>query len=170
MATIRDYGATTDRPALRACFVELQDVERAIDSRLPPGESIADDDLDVMFQRCREFRGVVLVAETEGHIAGFVTIWTRYCSSEPDDNPAEHGYITDLVVSASQRGRGIGRQLLDAAEMQARKAGSTWIELSVKAGNRVAQSLYASAGYSESEIHLAKPLAPLPLRKHSRSD
>src|SRR5215468_5804868 len=104
MLRIRDYDPSRDSHFLRACFVDLQDFERRLDLRIPPGEQVADSYLDLMFQRCREFEGVVLVADVDRVMVGFVTILTRYCSSEPDDDPRAHGFVTDLVVLAAHRG------------------------------------------------------------------
>ena len=158
MLGIRKFDPRRDRQAVRTYVVELQDFERTLDSRLPPGERVADAYLDVMFRRCREFDGVVLVAELDRAVVGFVAVWTRYRSSEPNDDPREHGYISDLVVSATHRGRGIGRTLLRAAEARAREAGAREVRISVKAGNAGALSLYSAEGFEEFEIYLEKSL------------
>ncbi len=158
MLEIREFDPRRDRQAVRAHVVELQDFERTLDSRIPPGEGVADAYLDVMFRRCREYDGVVLVAELDRAVVGFVTVCTRYRSSEPDDDPREHGYISDLVVSATHRGRGIGRTLLRAAEARAREAGARGVRISVKAGNTGALSLYSAEGFEEFEIYLEKSL------------
>jgi ribosomal protein S18 acetylase RimI-like enzyme len=155
---IREIDPPRDLEAVRLCFVELQEVERRVSPRMPPGEKVADAYLDLMFRRCREFDGAVLIAEEDGAVVGFVTIWARYRSAEPDDDPAEHGFISDLVVSSAKRGGGIGRALLRAAEARAREAGAQVVRLSVKAGNLPATSLYAAEGYQESEIYLEKDL------------
>ena len=156
---IRDFDAARDREALRRCFVELQDFERTLDPRLPAAEQIADAYLALMLARCRDFAGVVLVAEVEGAVVGFVTIWTRYRSTEPDDDPTAHAYVSDLAVSAAHRRRGIGRSLLRAAEARAHAAGAAWVRISVLASNSAAISLYAVAGFQDFEIVLEKRLA-----------
>jgi ribosomal protein S18 acetylase RimI-like enzyme len=125
---------------------------------MPEGERIAEAYLALLFSRCREFGGTVFVADFEGRVVGFVAIWTRYRSSEPNDDPREHAFIPDLVVLAEYRGRGFGRALLRAAEARAREAGATSLQLSVKAGNTAALALYAAEGFAESEIYLEKPL------------
>jgi ribosomal protein S18 acetylase RimI-like enzyme len=158
MVEIREYDPARDRPAVRACFVELQDFERGLDPRMPPGEPVADAYLELTFRRCDEFGGVALVADVEGRVVGLVVVWTRYRSSELIDNPQEHGYIPDLVVSASHRGLGIGRSLLRAAEARAREAGAASLRLSVKAGNIGAQALYSAEGFVESDIYLEKAI------------
>jgi ribosomal protein S18 acetylase RimI-like enzyme len=159
MLGIREFDPLRDHDAVRSCAIELQDFERELDPRMPPGEQIADPYLDLMFRRCAEFDGVVLVAEVDGAVTGFVSVWARYRSSEPDDDPAEHGYVSDLVVSAKYRGRGIGRALLRAAEARARQAGADTLRVSAKAGNTSALSLYSTEGFENSEIYLEKRLA-----------
>jgi ribosomal protein S18 acetylase RimI-like enzyme len=160
MVEIREYDPALDRRAIRECFVELQDFERELDPRMPPGDRIAEAYLQLMFSRCREFGGVVLVADRDGRVVGFVTILTRHRSSEPDDDPGEHGLVSELVVSAAHRGRGIGRSLLRAAEARAREAGAKSLHLAVKAGNTGARALYSAEGFAKSEIYLEKALIP----------
>lgn len=155
---IREYDPKRDRAAVRACFVELQDVERKLRPGNPPGEKIADAYLEVMFRRGREFAGMVLVAIDADAVVGFISVWTRHRSFEPDDDPTEHGYVSDLVVSETSRGRGIGRALLRAAETKARQAGARTIGLTVLAGNGPAESLYAAEGFAPTQISLEKRL------------
>ncbi len=159
MFGIREFDPLRDHDAVRSCAIELQDFEREFDPRPPPGEQIADRYLDLMFRRCSEFDGVVLVAEVDGAVTGFVSVWTRYRSSEPNDDAAEHGLVSDLVVSAKHRGRGIGRALLRAAEARARQAGADTLRVAVKAGNTSALSLYSGEGFQTLEIYLEKRLA-----------
>lgn len=153
---IRDYDPSRDQEALHACFVELQDFERALDPHMPRGEDVADAYLDLMWQRCREFDGAVLVADVGSRVVGFVTIWTRYRSSEPDDDPSEHGFVSDLVVRGSHRGQGVGRALLREALGRAREAGAPVVRLSVKADNAGARALYRDEGFAEAEVYLEK--------------
>jgi ribosomal protein S18 acetylase RimI-like enzyme len=158
LVEIREYDPARDHDAIRACCVQLQEFERALDPRLPPGEQMADAYLKLMFARCIEFSGAVLVAEVDHLVVGYVTIWARYRSSEPNDDPQEHGFIPDLVVADAHRGRRIGRALLRAAEARARDIGAQSLQLSVKAGNTAAESLYAAEGFLQSEIYLEKVL------------
>lgn len=158
MVEIREYDPGRDQDEVRACFVELQEFERGLDPRMPRGDEIADAYLKLMFARCDEFDGVVLVAHIDRLVVGYVAVWTRYRSSEPDDDSHEYGFIPDLVVSATHRGRGIGRALLHAAESRVREVGAKSLQLSVKAGNTAAQALYSAEGFKEAEIYLEKLL------------
>src|SRR5688572_13704902 len=155
---IREFDPLRDRQHVRARFAELQDFERELDPRMPPGEAIADRYLELMLRRCEEFDGTVLVASTESAVIGFVTVYARHRSSEPDDDPAPHAFVSDLVVAAAHRKRGIGRALLRAAESRARAAGVGSLLLSVKAGNGAAAALYAAEGFEPTELLLEKRL------------
>jgi ribosomal protein S18 acetylase RimI-like enzyme len=158
LVEIREYDAGRDHDSVRACCVELQEFERRLDPRMPPGDQIVDAYLKLLFARCSEFSGVVLVAHADRVVVGYVAVWTQYRSSEPDDDPLEHGFIADLIVSSTYRGRGIGLALLRAAEERVRAAGAKSLQLSVKAGNTGAQRLYSAEGFVESEIYLEKVL------------
>ena len=158
MVEIRELDRARDLPAVRRCFVELQEAERALDGRSPAGEDVADAYLDLLLRRCDEFAGVVLVAVVEGEIAGYAAVFTRFRSDEPDDDPSERGHLSDLVVASGHRGAGIGRQLLRAAEERVRAAGVTEMRIGVLAGNEPALALYAAEGFRELELVLEKPL------------
>lgn len=49
---IREYHDADDFQGVRKCLVELQDHERALDPRLPAGDTIADAYLQGLFRRC----------------------------------------------------------------------------------------------------------------------
>lgn len=61
---------------------------------------------------------------------------------------ADESELANLAVSASYRGRGVGRRLLEAAMSEAMKRGAQAMYLEVRASNFAAQSLYGSAGFA----------------------
>jgi len=155
---IRDFGHSRDSDALRDCFIELQDYERQLNPGKPEGSTIAKAYLERMFARCRQWDGRVFVAELAGRVVGFVCVWAKVPPDEPDDNPAHYAHVSDLVVRAAYRRRGIGRQLLSAAETYARAQGALALRIGVSAHNAAARHLYASAGFEECKIELVKHL------------
>jgi len=155
---IRDFDHSRDRTALRDCFVELQNYERQFEPGKPEGSTIAEAYLDRMLARCRQWDGQVFVAEVAGQLVGFACVWARVKPDEPDDDPSEYAFVSDLVVRSTCRRRGIGKELLSAAEGHARAHGARTLRLGVLAGNAAARRLYASAGFEEYEVELAKPL------------
>ena len=158
MTPIREYDAARDAAVVRALFVELHETERAIDPRMRPSEEIADAYLAKVFERARIYDGVLFVAEHEGKVVGYVSVWRRYVSDELDDPPDEVGYVSDLVVRPDARGQGIGRALLRQAETCVREAGVATLRLSVLAGNRGAIALYEEEGFAPVELDLEKRL------------
>jgi hypothetical protein len=51
-ARIREYDPTTDYPALRKCFIELQAWEQSFEPGLPAPEEAADPYLAEVFRNC----------------------------------------------------------------------------------------------------------------------
>lgn len=158
MTNIRSLNSDTDATQLRACMIELQDFERELDSRMPSGEEIADDYIVEMLQRCRQCDGEVLVADADGEIVGYVTILNRVQSDDLDDGDIEFGLVADLVVRKAFRGRGLGRELMAAAEASARQNDVRWLRISVMAANRGARQMYETMGFSEIYVELEKDL------------
>jgi len=158
MASVREYRPSTDAAALRACFVELQEHERGIDPSLLRGEEIADRYLDRMLSRCEALDGRVFVAEVEGSVCGFVCVWGTVSPEDLDADPRPYAYVSDLVVSAAYRRRGIGRQLLDRAEDHARAIGAGRLRINAFAGNADAWRLYRACGFEDYIIQLRKAL------------
>jgi len=155
---IRDFERTRDLEAVRRCFIELQDVERAIDDRMPPGSEVVDAYLELLFKRAEMYLGKILVAESDGQVVGYVSVWAKTWSDEPDDGIVEHAYITDLVVLPTHRRLGIAGQLLETAEAYAKSHGAQYLRLGLKGGNARAKAFYLQAGFDEFELQLEKSL------------
>ena len=67
--------------------------------------------------------------------------------------------IHDLAVRPEQRGKGIGRALMQAVEAEARARGACKITLEVLGGNDNAKALYAALGYATYALDPAKGTA-----------
>jgi GNAT superfamily N-acetyltransferase len=155
---IREYHPLEDLPAVRMCLIELQEFERALDPRLPPGAAIAEAYLEGLFRRCDRFAGQLFVAEADGQVVGFVSVLGACRSDAPDDAAAPFAYVDDLVVLPKHRGQGNGQALLRRAEAYAAAQGRSTLRLRVKGGNHPARTFYARGGYMEYEVELEKQL------------
>jgi ribosomal protein S18 acetylase RimI-like enzyme len=155
--TIRDYRAS-DEGACRACIVELQEAERAIDPRLRPGEEMVDEYWREMRAHCETYGGVILVAESGGVVCGLVQVLTRVPPESLDEPPDTYALVAELVVRATHRSGGIGTALLAAAERHAQTAGAKELRISVMSGNTPARRLYGAHGFEPYLEILAKPL------------
>jgi ribosomal protein S18 acetylase RimI-like enzyme len=96
----------------------------------------------------RDGQGAWLLAEHEGRIVGFVTIELRPAPDEPFMVPEVRATVDSLGILPAWRRRGIGRQLMAAAERWAREHGAQRLMLSVWEFNDGAKGLYDALGYT----------------------
>ncbi len=83
---------------------------------------------------------VVLIAEEAGEAVGFIAVW---CDPAP--------YIDNLHVLPSQRSKGTGRKLMQAAARQLQSLGHSSAYLWVLEGNQGALRFYEGLGGRQSE-------------------
>ncbi len=75
------------------------------------------------------------------------------------DRPIKNGFIFQLYVEESQRGKGYGKQAMLLIEEKARELGIGSLGLHVFAVNHVARNLYESLGYEVSSLNMVKTLS-----------
>jgi len=97
---------------------------------------------------------IVLAAEDAGTVIGYA-----YGTVEDYDymslrGPA--GILQDIVVDPAQRGRGVGRRLLDATLARLKERGVPRVVLSTAEGNATAQNFFARAGFRRTMIEMTR--------------
>jgi len=125
---------------------------------MPSGADIVDEYLPQMLERCANCDGRILVAEVNEEVAGFATILARVHSDEIVDGNIEYGLVSDIVVASGYRRQGIGRKLLEAAELYARANNVRWLRIGVLAENNSADDLYGSMGFKKIYVEREKDL------------
>lgn len=113
----------------RIFYQEEDDLEKAskyISSRFNDGDSM-----------------IFVAEEGDTKLAGFVQLYPSFCSV----SAVPILILYDLFVDHSQRSKGIGRLLMNAARDFAKENGYGRLELSTAKDNRIGQSLYESLGY-----------------------
>jgi GNAT superfamily N-acetyltransferase len=70
-------------------------------------------------------RAEVLLADVDGAVAGFVTVYDEFDSVRF----GHRAWVEDLAVDPGRRSQGLGKALLDAAKDWARARGATHLEL-----------------------------------------
>ncbi len=93
------------------------------------------------------------VAIVDGKIAGLVTVAERKHFTGQLD-----GYVGELVTAPGLERRGIGRQLMAAAEQWATDRGLACLTLETGAANQAARAFYAALGYADEDVRLTKRL------------
>lgn len=97
----------------------------------------------------------IFIAEDEaGQPAGFIHLQTQtdYFSGE------KHGYVSDLAVDQAFECQGVGRLLLETAEVWSRTKGYRLLSLYVFAGNTRAQRLYEKHGFAPELVKYVKQI------------
>ena len=92
------------------------------------------------FDVARDSDGV-FVAELDGEVVGYITTYR--------DRDAGMGLIPNLAVDSRQRGRGIGRKLIEFALNNFRESGLTHAKIETLDQNEIGQGLYPSLGFQE---------------------
>ena len=82
---------------------------------------------------------VVLVAEVDGSVCGFVALSSLATVAE----------VENIAVSEALRRRGVGQGLLTAGLEWARRTQAEAVELEVRASNQAALALYQALGFQE---------------------
>lgn len=100
-----------------------------------------------------------LVVEFERRLVGLVNVAVYEAPKVPVFQPRVNGVVSDLIVTGSFRRRGIGRLLLEEAEVWVRRRGATSIELVVYEFNDGARRFYESLGYATLSRSMEKPLS-----------
>src|SRR5205085_7773915 len=99
---------------------------------------------------------VVLVAEDDGHVAGYTYAGVEGWDYMSLRGPA--GVLHDIVVDPAHRGRGVGRMLLEATLAALAVRGAPRVVLSTAEQNEAAQRLFTRAGFRRTMIEMTREL------------
>lgn len=96
----------------------------------------------------------VLVAERGGQVLGYAYAGVEGYDYMSLRGPA--GVLNDIVVDPPERGRGIGRMLLEATIQELKSRGAPRIVLSTAEQNEAAQRLFERAGFRRTMIEMTR--------------
>lgn len=115
---------------------------------------------DNFLKDLKEHDGICLVAVTNDDIIGCVviTIDTQSAVDLLGEFPLKDARITELVVSASARSKGVGALLMQKAEEYARRQRCTCIRTVVFSPNINAYRFYQKMGYADRCLDVMKVL------------
>ena len=156
---IRPYEPS-DEQAVVELVRELQRHEAQFYDRMMPDRDIGAWYVTAILREAREAQGELLVALLDGRIAGYATLLADVSSEEERDEIIfTYAYVGDLVVEAAQRGKGVGRALLEECEKLARAAGRKWLRITVLAANDSARRVYEDFGFADQYVFMEKTLS-----------
>jgi GNAT superfamily N-acetyltransferase len=136
-------AAMTDRPAIALRAAAPADAERIAALFTDEGYPAGPSDIVERLARYDSEHSRVIVAENGGEILGFIAVHAlpRF---EHSDRILR---IMALVVDAGERGRGIGRLLMEEAERHAREIDAAFAEVTAGRHRPDALRLYEELGY-----------------------
>jgi aminoglycoside 6'-N-acetyltransferase I len=104
---------------------------------------------------------VLFVAERRGRAIGFIEVGLR-SHADGCDGARPVGFIEGWFVAARQRGRGIGRALMDAAEGWARAQGCVELASDTWSDNTSSEHAHGALGFEVvgRNVNFRKPLTP----------
>jgi len=119
-----------------------------------PDEALTAKRAEVVKAAISDERHVLLVAEVDGEVVGFLLLAIIYDLLEG----ALVGYIQDFYVRADSRSRGLGTALLEKAVEEARTRGAVELHVSVHPDNRTATRFYERRGFTGRYLLLERVL------------
>lgn len=117
--------------------------------------------LNYLLEDISEKGGRIFVAIKNGRVTGAVVckiIADGDKERQITSRPVKYGFISDLIVEKEERGKGVGKMLLSAAEEYFAESGCEFVQLEVFAANSAALKTYRNSGYHEDCFILYKPL------------
>jgi GNAT superfamily N-acetyltransferase len=155
--TIRAARLPDDEPAIFSFIWGLQKFENDFEANRRLDPAFASEHWPVMQARAAE-RGAIFIAEADGKPVGWAMVL-----DEPGDIFVEraerrHGFIAELFVETSVRGKGHGRALITACEDWTRTRDLKVLIINVLARNDKAIAVYRRDGFAPYNLNLRKYL------------
>jgi aminoglycoside 6'-N-acetyltransferase I len=103
--------------------------------------------------------GVILVSEDDGALTGFLEVGLR-SHADGCDTARPVGFVEGWFVLAASRGRGIGRELMRAAEVWARVQGCLELASDTPVDNHASQRAHEALGFEVADrcVHFRKAI------------
>jgi ribosomal protein S18 acetylase RimI-like enzyme len=98
---------------------------------------------DYLLARMEQAQSVILVAEADGTLAAFVQLYPGWSSTRM----APLWILNDLYVAPAQRGTGLGRALVQAAQQHCVHTGAIELTLETAVDNVQGNALYQAEGF-----------------------
>lgn len=141
--TLEEFSQT-NLPALKALVVELTDTLKILEPELGAvGMDIEESYTQMLIDGVEQEQGKIWFAKQDGKIAGFAAVQVK----QDEDEAIQHLYVSDLAVTAGQRGRGLGRMLLEKCEEYAHGLGMKYMRNGSLVSNPGAARLYEGYGF-----------------------
>lgn len=113
---------------------------------------------DELMARLSQRNGRVVLAEVGGNVVGAMGFSLDRDAAYVSGNVRNHGTVTDLIVHAEWRGKGIGQMLLKEAERLTKEVGLKRLMIGALVANERALRTYTQFGFEPYVAFLKKEL------------
>lgn len=137
---------------------ELQEYESELYDRMKLANDIDNGYIEGLYDDCEKHEGQILIARLDDVMVGYAVVLSKVASTEEYEVDYVYGEVTDLMVTASVRQRGIGNALLQRCEEVVRSAGTSYFRIQALAANHAAMVAYEKFGFRSHEISMEKRL------------
>lgn len=141
-------------------LAELQTYLASLDDRgvIVLKENYREDYFSYLMDEIAKHEGKLLLARNAEGVTGLAACKIFQGGGEQDITTScpKIGFISDLVVTEQERGKGIGTALLLAAEKYFAECGCEYTQIEVFAPNTAAKRLYEAFGFKTNCLYLSK--------------
>lgn len=148
------------RNQVKDLLVELQEYLASLDKRgvIVLKDNYRDGYFDYLLSECGLHNGKIYLAVKENYAIGMIVckIFQGGGEDELTTSCPKIGFISDLVVTETERRKGIGKLLIDYAERYFCENGCNYTQLEVFAPNQKAFEMYNKLGFKVNCYYLSK--------------
>jgi ribosomal protein S18 acetylase RimI-like enzyme len=136
-----------DLPVIKELWKEFMDFHKERDPFFSRVEDAHEDFALFMKGNINKDDWLVLVAVDEDQIVGYGT--ATVMSYPPIYQEPRYGYIQDVAITKTHRGRGVGRQIFEQMVSWFREKNISRLELEVSVTNDVSQAFWYKIGFKD---------------------
>lgn len=156
---IRDADLSRDRSALERFILSSNAYEAQWESDRRLDAAVGADHLADLIERAKAKQGRIFVAEGDtGDVIGWAMCHLDHHEAFVERGERPFGYVAEMYVEESMRGRHIGRSLLKSCEDHFRALRVKTLVISALSPNARARNAYGAAGYTDYVVNLRKVL------------
>ena len=154
---IRQYNEE-DEKEFKQSIIDLQNFECAFDPDMLSGETTVDAWFNYILEENKQKDGRIYIAEVDKKAVGFISLRVDAKGEEILLPSIKCIVITDFIINADYRGKGVGKLLLAKADEYAKEKSIAYIKLSVFAANTNARELYKKLGFEDYSVTMLKKI------------